>query len=46
MFVLIPIQTKTTEDVINAFLKHVYAIFGSSKQIGKDLPQKSLQGDI
>ena len=30
---MVPIRTKTTEDIINAYLKHVYSIFGGSKYI-------------
>ena len=33
---IIPIKMMTTEDVINAYLKHVYATFGSSKYIFSD----------
>ena len=33
---MIPIKSKTTEDVINAYLKYVYATFGSSKYIHSD----------
>ena len=35
-FFMAPIKTKTTEDVINAYLKHVYSIFGGSKYILND----------
>ena len=30
------VRTKTTEDVINAYLKHVYSTFGGSKYILSD----------
>ena len=30
---MIPIKTKTTEDVINAYLQHIYAHFSGSKYI-------------
>ena len=30
---MIPIKTNTIEDVINAYVKHVYAIFSGSKYI-------------
>ena len=33
---IIPIKTETKEDVINVYLKHLYAIFGSSKYILSD----------
>ena len=33
---MIPIKTKTTEDVINVYLKHVYATFSGSKYILSD----------
>ena len=33
---LTPIKTKTTEIIINAYLKHVYASFGGSKYIFSD----------
>ena len=33
---MVPIKTKTTEDVINAYLKYVYSAFGHSKYILSD----------
>ena len=33
---MISIKTKTTEDIINAYLKHVYAFFRGSKYILSD----------
>ena len=36
MFFMVPMRTKTTEDVINAYLKHVYSTFGGSKYILSD----------
>ena len=33
---MVTTKTKTTEDVINAYLKHVYSTFGGSKYILSD----------
>ena len=33
---IIPIKTKTTEDIMNAYLKHVHVTFSSSKYILSD----------
>ena len=43
---MIPIKTKTTEDTINAYLKHVYVSFSGSKSILSDGMENSLANNL
>ena len=37
---MVPITTKTTKDVINAYVNHVYSTFGQSKDVLSDRDEK------